>query len=155
GFLDRLQQDEANLDSGKLALLRRPVESRMAKLGVLQSQAEMDKLTTSAKNKAQTNVTRDALEQQNKQNPVAQLRASSNKAYRDAKYKEAYQLAATAHEMDLDNPIASTAMMMSKTMIRKAASDALKDEKDKFALEALVDAERFGDVVNTADPLKF
>src|SRR5439155_18139528 len=109
-YLGRLP--ESKLDSGKIALLRRPVESRMAKFGVLQSQAEMDKQTVSAKNLAQRNVTQAALQQQNKLKHVAELLASFNKAYRDAKYKEAYQFAALAHDLDPDNPVATTALLM-------------------------------------------
>ena len=108
GLLGRLQQDEAKLDSGKLALLRRPVESRMDKFGKLQSQAELDNQTVSAKQKALSNVTKDALTQQNKHKRVAELLASFNKSYRDAKYKDAFQLASAAHEMDPDNATATT-----------------------------------------------
>jgi type II secretory pathway component GspD/PulD (secretin) len=154
GFLDHLQQSESKLDRGKLALLRRPVDSRMGNFTKLQAQAELDKQTVSAKNRAETNVTQAALQQQNKQKRVAELLASFNKAYRDAKYKDAYQFAALAHEMDADNPTATTAMLLTKTMIRKTASDALKDEKDKFAWKTLIDAEKFGPDVDSAEPLK-
>ncbi|MBI1913939.1 MAG: hypothetical protein HYS12_04275 [Planctomycetes bacterium] len=152
-YLGRLP--ESKLDSGKLALLRRQVESRMAKFGVLQSQAEMDKQTVDAKQLAQKNVTQVVLQQQNKQKRVAELLASFNKSYRDAKYKDAYQFAALAHEMDPDNAVATTALLMTKTMIRKTASDSLKDEKDNFAWKTLIDAEKFGPDVDSADPLKF
>src|SRR5262249_11646265 len=151
GFLDHLASSEAKLDSGSLALLRRPVDTRKSNYSVLQSQAELDHQVGGAKKKALGNVTQEALKQQNKEKRVSELMASFNRAYRDAKYKEAYQFASLAVEMDPDNSVARTAQMMTKMMIRKAASDALKDEKEKFALEAMVDGERFGPVVNTAD----
>ena len=59
------------------------------------------------------------LEKPNKQKCIDELLANFNKAYREGKYKEAYQFASLAHELDPDNAVATTAMLVAKTMIRK------------------------------------
>ena len=56
---------------------------------------------------AEKSINSVVLAEQNKQKKVGELLASFNKSYRDAKYKEAYQFASLAHEMDPDNAIAT------------------------------------------------
>src|SRR5262249_21396147 len=136
-------------------LLRRPVEGRLAKYGPLRAQAELDKQTGDASQKAKRNVTRLALEEQNKQKRVAELLASFNKSYRDAKYKEAYQFASLAHEMDPDNAVATTAMITSKTMIRKQFHESNKDERERFFFEEIERSEQVGPAANMEQPVIF
>src|SRR5262249_33526037 len=62
-----------------------------------------------------------------KKQKVAELLARFDQAYRNAKYKEAYQLASLAHEIDPDNPVATTAMLITKSMIRKQQQTTRED----------------------------
>jgi general secretion pathway protein D len=152
-FLTRLPESE--LDRQGLKRIRRPIESLKQKYGVLRAQAEVDAQVAGAKKKAKTKVTQATLVAQNRQKKVAERMERFNKAYKEARYKEAYQEALIAKELDPNDPLVTSAMLMARTMIRRDEYQAIKDQKENMVLKVLNEADTEGPPATLNQPMIF
>ena len=96
---------DANLDPDSQALLRRPVEARLAQYRTLKAQKDFAKLQNGQRDSKISEHTKKVLADQNKNDKVAELMKQYNTFYREAKYAEAEKYARLAKEIDPDNPV--------------------------------------------------
>lgn len=151
-YLDGLKNSQ--LDAPKVALLRRPVESRLQNFKALKSQQDFEAVRAGDKKTFVELRERQAQADLHKQQQVAEQLKLSHQAYKEARYAEALTYAQRAHELDPDNTQASTAMMLSEMARNRAKFQDIKKRKDEMVLEGLDDSEDEGPAVNTNDPLR-
>jgi type II secretory pathway component GspD/PulD (secretin) len=134
-----LQEEE--LDPGKLTLLRRPVESRIAQLKLLKAQEEFANRTAS-RSPGSNPVIKSELTEQTKQKNVAELMKQFNTLYKEGKYLDAESMAMRAHELDPDNTVVSAAIHLARTQNNRGVHERNKQERDTFVFDTLEESER-------------
>ena len=152
-YLDGLKN--CQLDAPKVALLRRPVDSRLQNFKTLKSQQDFE--TARAGDKKTFIELRERQEKADlhKQRQVAEQMKLYHQAYKEARYAEALTYSTRAHELDPDNTQAAAAMTMSEMVANRQKYEKVKDNKAKYALDVLDDADDTGPAATTHDPLKF
>src|SRR5205807_4138008 len=90
--LDILQEYKAGLrdsglDTDKVALLQRPIDSRLQQLKTLKHQRDFEKLQSNQHDTAAQGQTRAALQEQAKKDQMAELMKQYNTLFKQAKYK--------------------------------------------------------------------
>ncbi len=146
--------DDEQLDPGQLALLRRPVESRLQQFGLLKAQKEFTDRTTLSKRNAAADRGKVELAEENKHKNVDKLMKEFNALFKEGKYQEAEALAMRAKELDPDNGVVTAAVYMARRQRNVSEYQGIKDEKEEFNLRTLNDAERPGPAA-IKDPLLF
>jgi type II secretory pathway component GspD/PulD (secretin) len=141
------------LDSDRVALLRRPVESRLMQFKTLKAQRDWETANLQNENSVKDSHAQRELVEENKKKKVAELMQAYNSFYKDGKYKEAEMYAMAAHEMDPDNSAAAAGATIAKIQRRQVEYQTIKDKKEKLVLESLNDADDPGDYVNSGEPL--
>jgi type II secretory pathway component GspD/PulD (secretin) len=136
--------DDEQLDPGQLALLRRPVESRIQQFGLLKAQKEFTDRTTASKRLVAADRGKEALAEENKQKNVDKLMKEFNALFHDGKYVEAEALAMRAKELDPDNGVVTAAVYMARRQRNVNEYQDIKDEKAEMFLRMANDAEREG-----------
>jgi type II secretory pathway component GspD/PulD (secretin) len=135
-YLARLAEEQ--LDPGQLALLRRPIDSRLQQFQLLKAQAELSSNRFDEKSRIVKN---DVLKAKNaeqvKQKNVAQLMKQYNELFGQAKYAEAEMLALRVKELDPDNPMAAAAITMAKFHRHSDEYKNNKEAKEEFFLRGL------------------
>jgi type II secretory pathway component GspD/PulD (secretin) len=143
------------LDNDRLALLRRPIESRLLTFKTLKAQRAFENDQLGSKHQAAATRDKVATAQRNKQEKVAQLMDQYNAFYKDAKYKEAEMYAMAAFELDPDNAAAGAAVQIARIHRRQVEFQHIKDRKEDYFVEKLNDAEDPGPVVDEKVGVKF
>jgi type II secretory pathway component GspD/PulD (secretin) len=152
-YLAKLPDDQ--LDPAHIALLRKPIESRLQRLDIMKLQDTMEKQSKgNATEVANLRGAHDKAEHK-KQELVSEALKQSNGAYKDGKYLEAMRFAEKAHELDPDNVQATAAMGLARMSLNLSQSDKIKDEKNRFVGEAIRDMGREGPSVNIDDPIAY
>jgi type II secretory pathway component GspD/PulD (secretin) len=143
------------LESDRVAMLRRPIESRLQQFRTLQAQKEFEELQVAGR-QARGN-SRNAIEaaERNKQEKVAELMKQFNALYKEGKYKEAQYKAMLVKEIDPDNTAATAAIYMAKMQMNKTEAQRLKDGREEMFLGGTNDSEDEGPFTSVTDPLKF
>jgi type II secretory pathway component GspD/PulD (secretin) len=140
-YLARL--NDAELDPSQVNLLRRPVEARLEQFKLLKSQRDF--LAQDAKNAQKHTVIADKRRAEDEKNKrVTELLKQFNTLYREAKYDEAGRVAMLAHELDPDNPIATTAITIAKRQSRVSEVNKESDENEQYGYDVLHDSMRLG-----------
>ncbi len=140
------QLNDAQLELGQVALLRRPVEARLQNFKLLKAQRDFlseEKLSITHVHESKT---QELLVEQNKQKKVAELMKQYNTLFKEGKYAESERLAMQAHELDPDNPMAAAAVNIAR---REYRLNYIKDQtqrKDGVAWESLTGTDEFGPV---------
>jgi type II secretory pathway component GspD/PulD (secretin) len=151
-YLDGLKTSQ--LEGPKMALLRRPVESRLQNLKALKSQQDFETARAGDKESFNKLRERQASAEQHKQQQVAEQMKLYHQAYKEARYAEAVTYATRAHELDPDNTQAAAAMTIAEMGRNRGHFQDIKKRKDEMVLDSQDDAEDPGPAVNTHDPLK-
>src|SRR5439155_16074421 len=146
---------ESALDPDRVALLRRPVESRLQQFKMLKAQKDFEKEQIGQHATAASMQSRIALAEQNKQKNVADLMKQYNTLFKEAKYEQAEMAALKAHDLDPDNPVPSAALYTAKTMKNQIKYKDIKDRKEQGFDNDLDDAEDRGPSVNSGHPVDF
>jgi type II secretory pathway component GspD/PulD (secretin) len=127
---------EEQLDPGQLALLRRPIDSRLQQFRLLKQQSE---LVNNRFDEKSQSVKKDLLKaksaEQLKQKNVAQLMKQYNELFARAKYSEAELVALKVKELDPDNPMATGAITMAKLHRNQSEYQKDKDEREKLFID--------------------
>ena len=158
----------SNLDPAKVALLTRPIESRIERLKVLKHQ--QDFLTKEARDLRdfRGGMSQEALHSAHKKEEVAKLMKEFHRLTEEGKYQDAGMVAMKARELDPDDPATQAAMSVARSMYRlKAWNDGRanteewnwKTGQEIFDLGApvsnkepiLYDKERFNQIKNRTD----
>jgi type II secretory pathway component GspD/PulD (secretin) len=145
--------NNTQLDSDRVALLKRPIDARLLQFKTLKAQRDFEKSVLNQRSSQGMEQTKLALLEKNKQEKVAELMKQNETAYRDAKYKEAEMYAAAAHELDPDNAAASAALQIARIHAAQAKYQKIKQGKEEHVLHDLDDAEDEGPILDTHDPL--
>jgi type II secretory pathway component GspD/PulD (secretin) len=140
-YVYHLQEEQ--LDPGKLTLLRRPVESRIAQLKLLKAQEEFAN-RGSAKAGAKA-IEQVQLAERTKQKNVGELMKQFNTLYKEGKYLDAESMAMRAHELDPDNQVITAAVQLSHRHRAHDEFDKIKENRAELNRQALNGGEDEGD----------
>lgn len=149
-YLNELNSND--LDPGKMAFLRRPVESRLQHFKLMKAQKEMLAKDGGQKDKINA-IGQKQLADDNKQKKVADLMKQFNQNFKEGKYLEAESYAMRAHELDPDNAMAAAGMSMAKTQRNINVAKKLKSEKETFFLDGLNATDKVGPALEMDKPL--
>jgi type II secretory pathway component GspD/PulD (secretin) len=151
GYLVKVK--ESQLESPKVAMLSRPIESRLEQFRVMKKQ--QDFLTGENKERAQfrKEMTQEALARQNKEKQVSQLLRQFGDLMEQKKFREAYLAAAKAKEIDPDNTAVIAAITVARTADRSNLRKEIESEKEAYNWKQMTDGERFGPAVSAKDPI--
>jgi type II secretory pathway component GspD/PulD (secretin) len=152
-YLDGLPN--AHLDAGKVALLRKPVESRLEQFRALKTRNDLEKLQAGQHETFASLQAKHQQAEQFKQEKVADLMKQYKALYKEGKYDEAEVVAMKAHELDPDNVAADAAVHVAQIHHNLATYRELKSEKEKMVLNGLNDTDDEGPYVGMKEPLKF
>ncbi len=146
---------ESNLDPDRLAMLQRPVESRLQGFKKLKAQIDYEKERTGSVHAFQTVMQREAQLEAHKKQQVEELMKKYHQFFSEGKYAEAEMAAAQAHELDPDHNAASSGMHIAK--MKKNATDynKIKTEREDMFVRNLNDAETVGPPVTSKQPIKY
>jgi type II secretory pathway component GspD/PulD (secretin) len=143
-YLMRLNEEQ--LDPSQLALLRRPVDSRLQQFQLLKAQAEMvNNRFDDRSREVKRDLTKAKNAEQVKQKNIAQGMKQFNELYGQAKYDEAEIAALRVKELDPDNPMATAAVTMAKYHRNHDQYENDKSHKDDMVIEALHQTDDMGD----------
>jgi Flp pilus assembly secretin CpaC len=143
-YLARLAEEQ--LDSAQMAMLRRPIDSRLQQFQLLKAQSDLannrfDERSRQVKN----DMAKAKNAEQVKQKNVAQLMKQYNELFHDAKYPEAEMVALRIKELDPDNPMATAAITMAKYQRNHSEYEGDKQRKEDVWLGAMHWADDMGD----------
>jgi type II secretory pathway component GspD/PulD (secretin) len=142
-YLGRLANEQ--LDPGQLALLRRPIESRLQQFSLLKQQAELSNNRFDDRSRS---VQKDLLQaktaEQVKQANVAASMKQYNELFKIGKYAEAEMVAMRVHDLDPDNPMATAAMTIARLHRHDDAYENNKHDKEESFLQAMHGVDNIG-----------
>ena len=152
-YLENLNS-ASNLDTNQLALLRRPVETRLKHFELMKLQE-----TTKMEDKLAASHVLDARKQRlaaedAKQKKVADLMKQCNGLIKDHKLDEAYRQALVIREMDPDNEAVEALVVMSELKRNLDVSTKNKDELGEYFLKALNDTDHNGNYLSNDNPME-
>ncbi|HEY7326264.1 MAG TPA: hypothetical protein VH592_01395 [Gemmataceae bacterium] len=143
-YLARLADEQ--LDPAQMAMLRRPIDSRLQQFQLLTAQADLANNRFDAKSRqVKSDMAKAKNAEQVKQKNVAQLMKQYNELFHDAKYPEAEMVALRIKELDPDNPMATAAITMAKYQRNNSEYQRDKQSKEDLWLGAMHDVDQMGD----------
>jgi type II secretory pathway component GspD/PulD (secretin)/tetratricopeptide (TPR) repeat protein len=145
----------AQLEPQRVALLRRPVESRLQNFKTLKAQQDFEAARSGDKKTFVELRESQAKAEQHKQQLVMEQMKKYHAAYKEGRYAEAETYAMKAHELDPDNTQAAAAMEIAHMARNQAKFKDIKDRREDQVLTQLDEAEDEGPVVTGQTPLKF
>lgn len=146
--------NNTNLEPGRLALLKRPIESRLEQFKSLKMRDELERLQASNHETFESMQQKRQLAEQMKQEKVAELMKQYKTLYKEGKYQDAEMVAMRAHELDPDNVAADAAVHVARLSNNVHTAEKLKSERETMVLEGLNGAETEGPYVGGDDPMK-
>jgi type II secretory pathway component GspD/PulD (secretin) len=153
-YLARLSEEQ--LDPTQLALLRRPIDSRLQQFQLLKAQAELTNSRFDEKSrKVKSDMAKAKNAEQVKQQNIAQLMKQYNELFHDAKYPEAEMVALRIKELDPDNPMAAAAITMAKYQRNHSQYESDKQRKEDVFIEAMHDVDNIGEPDAVSNDIAF
>jgi type II secretory pathway component GspD/PulD (secretin) len=143
----------ANLEPASVAMLLRPIDSRMEMFRVMKGQ--MDALAREKKDKqaARELIAGRGVAEEQRKAEVASLVRKYHALVKEKRYKEAEGVAVQAKQLEPDNEAIIALAHMAKIHRRVEEAAKLKDAKDNMVLSGLNGAEQPGQYVDTLDPV--
>jgi type II secretory pathway component GspD/PulD (secretin) len=151
-YLARLR--EAQLEPERLALLQRPVDSRLQQFKMLKVQADYEKMNKSHHDAILDQRKREELAEENKKKQIAELMSQYRTFFKEAKYTEAEALAMRARELDPDDAQLSAAVYIAETQKNRFEANKAKHEREVMFVDELNNVEQQGPALTNANPLK-
>jgi type II secretory pathway component GspD/PulD (secretin)/tetratricopeptide (TPR) repeat protein len=143
----------SGLEPASIALLLRPIESRLEMFRVMKAQMDGIARVTNEARDARAMITgRGAAEEQRKAELTALVRKYHD-LVKQSKYAEAEKVAMQAKQLDPDDPAISALAHMAKINKRVKEQEQLKDAKERLVYQGLTDAEQPGPIVSVDDPV--
>jgi type II secretory pathway component GspD/PulD (secretin) len=143
-YLARLSEEQ--LDPAQMAMLRRPIDSRLQQFQLLKAQSDLANNRFDERSRGvKADIAKAKTAEQVKQKNVAQLMKQYNQLFGDAKYPEAEMVALRIKELDPDNPMATAAITMAKYQRNHTEYESDKDRKEQLFLGAMHDVDNMGD----------
>src|SRR5262249_3891966 len=141
---------ESSLDADTVAMIRKPIDSRIQKYQLMTAQKDIDRQTAGVKRNPNEIILGKVLADQNKQKNVAQLMKQFTETYKAGQYKQAMMYARLVMELDPDNPVATAAWTVAQTQSHLADDKQRKTENAEFGRIGLLEAGKLG---KYADPI--
>ncbi len=143
-YLARLSEEQ--LDPAQMAMLRRPIDSRLQQFQLLKAQSDLANNRFDERSRGvKADIAKAKTAEQVKQKNVAQLMKQYNELFHDAKYPEAEMVALRIKELDPDNPMATAAITMAKYQRNHTEWEGDKQRKEDLWLGAMHWADDMGD----------
>jgi type II secretory pathway component GspD/PulD (secretin) len=143
-WLARLSEEQ--LDPAQLAMLRRPIDSRLQQFQLLKAQSDLANNRFDERSRGvKANIAKAKNAEQVKQKNVAQLMKQYNELFHDAKYPEAELVARRVKELDPDNPMATAAIQMAQYQRNHSEYESDKERKENLWLGAMHDVDNMGE----------
>jgi type II secretory pathway component GspD/PulD (secretin) len=134
---------DEQLDPAQMALLRRPIDSRVQQFRLLKQQTELVNNRFDDKSRrVQKEVLSAKNAEQVKQKNIASLMKQYNELFGRAKYAEAELVALKVKELDPDNPFAVSAITMAKFHRHHDEYESDKADKDEAFLRTMHDLDK-------------
>jgi type II secretory pathway component GspD/PulD (secretin) len=151
----RVNLTNSKLDSERIALLRRPIDSRYQQFKTLKHQRDFEKLQASQTDELNKKHVQEILHDEEMHKQVAELMKQYRTLYKEGKYEEAQVAALKAHDLDPDDVAVSAAMAQAQMAIGAAQAKRSKESRENMTLTALNEAENAGPTVSDHHPLLF
>jgi type II secretory pathway component GspD/PulD (secretin) len=152
-FLTALK--DSQLEPERMALLQRPVESRLQGFKKLKAQQDFEKDRAGHNESFASARQREAQVEEHKKNQVAELLKKSNTLYTEGKYAEAELAATQARDLDPDNVDAGAAIHLAHMHVATSEYQQLKKQKEEFFRREVNETDDVGLVATLQDPMKF
>ena len=152
-YLNTLQ--DSQLDPERIALLQRPVESRLQGFKKLKAQQDFDKERTGQQVTFNNVRQREAQLEEHKKKQVEELMKKYHQLYDQGKYAEAEMAAQQAHDLDPDDSAAAAAVSVAHMHRNLTKYQKIKNGKENMVVDGLDDAEDEGPHADVRNPLKF
>ncbi len=137
---------EEQLDPAQLALLRRPIDSRLQQFQLLKAQAELANNRFDERSRqVKADIAKAKSSEQVKQKNIQALMKRYNELFKEAKYPEAEMVALQVKELDPDNPMAAAAITMAKFQRNHNQYESDKERKQDVFLEAMHGTDDLGE----------
>src|SRR5262249_39063475 len=150
-YANRVRSSE--LEPGSVALLLRPIESRLEMFRVMKGQTDAIAREKKANQDAKDLIVgRGAAEEQRKAE-VQRLVRDCTRYAKAGDYAAAEKAGLQAKQIDPDDEAVGMLAQMIKMQRRVKEQEALKDEKERFNYGAWTDAEKPGPLVTTENPV--
>jgi type II secretory pathway component GspD/PulD (secretin)/tetratricopeptide (TPR) repeat protein len=147
---------DTQLEPDRVALLQRPIESRLQQFRTLKAQQAFEKMQGGGRGETFDQVrTRAARIEEHKREQITDLMKQYDTYYKDGKYKEAEMVAMRAHELDPDNAGAAAAVHVAHIQRNQAEFAGIKNRREEMTLHGLNEAEDEGPAVTTKEPIDF
>jgi type II secretory pathway component GspD/PulD (secretin) len=144
---------DSQLDQDRLALLQRPVESRLQGFKKLKAQQDFEKEQVGQRDTFNNVMQREAQMEEHKKQQVAELMKQYHTLYSEGKYHEAALAATKARELDPENPAAGAAIEVAKMHANLNAYNKIKTGKEEMVRVGLNEAEEEGPAADMDRPL--
>ena len=109
---------EQKLEAGQLALLRRPVESKLSHFRLLKAQSDLTAGSLAGRKLGQERADASRKAEEMKRQNVDRLMKEFNGLFKEGKYLEAENIAMKVSELDPDNGVAAAAIYMARQQRR-------------------------------------
>jgi type II secretory pathway component GspD/PulD (secretin) len=144
---------DTRLDPEKVALLRRPVESRLQQFRTLKAQRDFEQEQAAGFPNATGTERARENDRQKRDTEIAELLRQFQTLYHEGKYKQAEMIAQKAHDIDPDNTAAHEALQMADIGYNIHRGQEIKSAKEKYFMKALDDHP--GPALDMHDPVAF
>jgi Flp pilus assembly secretin CpaC len=146
---------DAQMEPERLALLQRPIESRLQVFKKLKAQQDFEKEQAGQHESFGHKMAVDAQREEHKKQQVAELMKKYHAMYNEGKYKEAEVAAMQARDLDPDNTAAAAAVHVSHMQNNLTNYRKIKSDREDYFLIEMDEAETVGPAVTARDPLKY
>jgi tetratricopeptide (TPR) repeat protein len=143
----------AGLEPSSIAMLLRPIESRLDMFRVMKGQTDAITRQNKETREAREIIAGRGLAEEQRQTEIKARISKYHDLVKTGKYAEAEKEAMVAKQLDPDNPALTALVHMAKVNKRLREQEQLKSEKDAMVYGGLTDAEREGPLVTIDDPV--
>lgn len=144
----------ANLEASSVALLLRPIESRLEMFRVMKGQTDaIARVNKESRDAREIIAGRNAADEQRK-TEVASLVRQYHQLIKKQDFASAEKVALQAKALNPDDPAMAALYEMAKMSHRVREAEQIKSERERLVLDGLNAAERVGPMVDVDNPVK-
>jgi Flp pilus assembly secretin CpaC len=145
----------ANLEPSSVAMLLRPIDSRLEMFRVMKGNQEaLGRLKQENREARELVRANSGAAEEQRKDEVKKIFEKYRALVKAQKFDEAEKVAMQAKQLDPDNPAVTALYETAKLQKAVKAAEQLKDEKEKMFREGLNDAEHEGPLLTVDDPVR-
>ena len=137
------QLEDSGLEPERVAMLRRPVDSRLQQFKTMKAAAEFDQLAKQKMAMVRNHQNHIVLAEEQKQKQVKELMRQYSALMKEAKYREAEMAAVKARELDPDNQSINAGIYMARTQLHLKQAQDGKYSREELFVNALNEVEDY------------